>query len=87
MLHTFKLPRNSIVPFIPPCVTREKYFTTRCAQPLQAIFAHLTAVYRSCAGFDCQDSYLILLSNVGAVSLLQISAFFIIKTKMPTKIH
>ena len=47
----FYSPFRSTVPFIPPCVTREKYFTTRCAKPLQAIAAHLTAVYRSCAGY------------------------------------
>ena len=45
-------PLRSTVPFIPSCVTREKYFTTRCAQPLQAVAAHLTAVYHSCAGYS-----------------------------------
>ena len=28
-------PLCSTVPFIPPCVTREKYFTARCAKPLR----------------------------------------------------
>ena len=37
-------PLRSTIPFIPPCVTREKYFTARCAKPLQTIAAHLTAV-------------------------------------------
>ena len=37
-------PLRSTIPFIPPCVTREKYFTARCAKPIQAIAAHLTAV-------------------------------------------
>ncbi len=44
-------PLRSTIPFIPPCVTREKYFTARCAKPLHAIAAHLTAVYHSCAGY------------------------------------
>ena len=46
------LPLRSTVPFIPPCVTWEKYFTARCAKPLQAVAAHLTAVYHSCAGYS-----------------------------------
>ena len=45
-------PLRSTIPFIPPCVTREKYFTARCAKPLQAIAAYLTAVYHSCAGYS-----------------------------------
>ena len=28
-------PLRSTAPFIPSCVTREKYFTARCAKPLQ----------------------------------------------------
>ena len=28
-------PLRSTVPFIPPCVTWEKYFTARCAKPLR----------------------------------------------------
>ena len=28
-------PLRSTIPFIPPCVTREKYFTARCAKPLR----------------------------------------------------
>ena len=55
-------PLRSTVPFIPPCVTREKYFTARCAKSLQAIAAHLTAVYHSCAGYSivkilCPSTY------------------------------
>ena len=55
-------PLCSTVPFIPPCVTREKYFTARCAKSLQAIAAHLTAVYHSCAGYSivkilCPSTY------------------------------
>ena len=46
------LPLRSTVPFIQSCVTWEKYFTARCAQPLQAVVAHLTAVYHSCAGYS-----------------------------------
>ena len=45
-------PLRSTVPFIPPCTTWEKYFTARCAKPLQAISAHLTAVYHFCAGYS-----------------------------------
>ena len=55
-------PLCSTVPFIPSFVTREKYFTARCAKPLQAIAAHLTAVYHSCAGYSivkilCPSTY------------------------------
>ena len=55
-------PLRSTVPFIPSCVTREKYFTARCAKPLQAIAAHFTAVYHSCAGYSivkilCTSTY------------------------------
>ena len=55
-------PLRSTVPFIPPCVTWEKYFTARCAKPLQAIAAHLTAVYHSCTGYSivkilCPSTY------------------------------
>ena len=55
-------PLRSTIPFIPPCVTREKYFTARCAKPLQAIAAHLTAVYHSCTGYSivkilCPSTY------------------------------
>ena len=45
-------PLRSTVPSVPSCVTREKYFTARCAKPLQAVAAHLTAVYHSCAGYS-----------------------------------